>query len=852
MALHKYKAKRNFKATPEPAANKNEKKGALKFVIQRHDASRLHYDFRLEMDGVLKSWAIPKGPSLNPEDKRLAMMVEDHPFSYRTFEGVIPEGNYGAGIVEIWDEGTYHALDTDDRKKSEKSLLEQLEKGSLKFVLHGEKLKGEFALVQMHRPDAENAWLLIKHRDQYALDAYDSEEHVAPDSKIVKKKKKAKPVSSSKQKVEKQEAVKEADVHKAYGKDPMPHEIKPMLAKLKDKAFDDDAWIFEVKWDGYRAIAEIEKGKVKLYSRNLQPFNDKYPSVSEALEGFGHDVVLDGEIVVLDKNGVSDFQGLQNHEDRPRSDIYYYVFDLLFLDGFDIRALPLIERKKYLKEIFPEVVNIQYSDHIEKEGIAFFKLAEKQKMEGIIAKKADAPYRTGGRSEEWLKIKSIKKQEAVICGYTAPRGSRAGFGALVLGVYEKGKLVYIGHTGGGFNQKGIADLKKQLDALVQDKSPFEVKVKTNEKVTWLKPQLICEVAFAGWTQDMHMRQPIYQGMRTDKKAKEVTRELEDPAAKTPNKIKSNTPTKGVKAKEKQVKQKVIKPLRHEVKVTNLQKVYWPEEGYTKGDLINYYQEIASYILPYLKDRPESLNRHPNGILEDNFFQKDMGDKLPSWMKTVEVYSESNSKNIHYLVCQDADTLMYMNNLGCIEINTWHSRIQNLEYPDYCLIDLDPGENTFDEVIETALVTKKYLDAAGAEAYVKTSGSSGIHILIPLGAKYNFDQSKDFAHLICQMVHNDLPELTSLERSPKARRKQIYLDYLQNRTGQTVAVPYSVRPKSGATVSTPLEWHEVKKGLHPSMFTIKNILKRLEEKGDLIKGIMGEGIDMQECLNRLSS
>lgn len=847
MALHKYKQKRNFKDTPEPSENGNQKKGALKFVVQRHDASRLHYDFRLEMEGVLKSWAVPKGPSLDPQDKRLAMMVEDHPFAYRNFEGIIPEGNYGAGIVEIWDEGTYHSLDSKDRKESEESLLQQLEKGSLKFVLQGEKLKGEFALVKMNRPDAENAWLLIKHNDEHAVAGYDSEDHVPANSKIVKKKK-TKPASVKKNRDEARTHV-EADTLKAYGKDPMPHEVRPMLAKLKDKAFDGEDWIFEVKWDGYRAIAEVQKGKVNLYSRNLLSFNDKYPGVVKALEGFGHDVVLDGEVVVLDENGVSDFQALQNHEDRPTSDIYYQVFDLLYLDGFDIRSLPLVERKKYLKEVFPDLDNVQYSDHLEKEGKAFFKLAVQQKLEGIIAKKADTPYRTGARSEEWLKIKSIKKQEAVICGFTAPRGSRTGFGALVLGVYENNELQYIGHAGGGFNQKSIAEVKKLMDNLIRDTSPFKKKVKTNEKVTWVKPELICEVAFAGWTQDMQMRQPIYQGMRTDKSAKEVKREQEDESAKSAHKVRSKPMSKSAKNKEKEVERK---PLRQEVKVSNLQKVYWPEEGYTKGDLINYYQEIASYILPYLKDRPQSLHRHPNGIHEDSFFQKDMGDGLPEWMTTVEVFSESNKKNIHYLVCQDADTLMYINNLGCIEVNTWHSRTQNLENPDYCLIDLDPSDhNSFDEVVETALVVKKHLDLAGAEAYVKTSGSSGIHILVPLGAAYDFDQSKDFAHLICQMVHQDLPKLTSLERSPKARPKQIYLDYLQNRTGQTVAVPYSVRPKPGATVSTPLEWNEVKKGLHPSQFTLKNIQKRLQSKGDLIKGIIGNGIDMQACLERLA-
>ncbi|HTF82169.1 MAG TPA: DNA ligase D [Cytophagales bacterium] len=881
MALQKYKEKRNFENTPEPEASKSDGKGALKFVIQRHDASRLHYDFRLEMEGVLKSWAVPKGPSLNPKDKRLAMMVEDHPFSYRTFEGEIPKGNYGAGIVEIWDEGTYHALDTKDRKLSEETLLDQLEKGSLKFVLHGKKLKGEFALVKIHnREDVENAWLLIKHKDEFATDTdYDSEDHVSPNSKIIKKKKGSKANSKTgkqREEVAKMQHTKSSSQvpETLKGKDPMPRDVKPMLAKLVDAPFDEEGWIFEIKWDGYRAIAEIEGDAVKLYSRNNIPFR-KYPSLISELKSFGHNVVLDGEVVVLDETGKSSFQGLQNIAENPTPNLFYYVFDILYLNGYDLRGLPLTERKKFLKEIFPELEHIKYSDHVEAKGIDFFELAKKQHLEGIIAKKADAPYRIGLRSDKWLKVKIGKRQEAVICGFTAPRGSRKGFGALVLGVYEKGKLVYVGHTGGGFNEQSIKAVKSQLDKLVQDKSPFQEKVKTNEKVTWVKPQLICEVAFAEWTGDMHMRQPIFQGMRTDKKPEEVLRETvnlevspgaaQDAGTKTTSGKGSKTTTKSqpkAAAKEKTVKnveprvnieekQQEIKSNGHTIKLSNLQKVYWPEEGYTKGDLIAYYQKVAPYIMPYLVDRPESLNRHPNGIDQDNFFQKDMGDKLPSWIKTVEIFSESNNKNINYLVCQDADTLMYINNLGCIEINTWHSRIQSLAYPDYCLIDLDPGENTFEEVIETALVTKDILDRAQITAYCKTSGATGMHIIIPLGAKYDFDQSKDFAHIIVQMVHEKLPELTSLERSPKARRKQIYLDYLQNRTGQTVAVPYSVRPKPGATVSTPLEWHEVKPGLHPSQFDIHNIHARIQQKGDLFKAVLGEGIDMNACLQRLS-
>ncbi len=845
MALEKYKQKRNFKNTPEPPVKSEKSNGALKFVIQRHAASRLHYDFRLELEGVLKSWAVPKGPSLNPNDKRLAMMVEDHPFSYRTFEGVIPEGNYGAGIVEIWDEGTYHSIESEDKNISEKQLLEQLHNGNLKFTLHGKKLNGEFALVKI-KNDTKNAWLLIKHRDKYATtEDYSSEDHVPADSRIKKATKNASVKTTADHFHEPSKKPEST-----YGTDPMPHEVKPMLAKVKEKPFDEKGWLFEVKWDGYRAIAEIKNGEANLYSRNLIPFNKKYPPIARSLAAFDCDAVLDGEIVILDEDGHADFQALQHYDEDPSPNLYYYVFDILYLNGFDLTGLPLLERKKYLRQIFPDLRNIKYSDHIENEGIAFFELAKKQHLEGIMAKRADSFYNKGSRSDQWLKIKIVKKQEAVICGYTAPRNSRKGFGALILGVYEKGRLVYIGHTGGGFDNALLKSMKTKLDALVQEKSPFDVKIKTNEKVTWVQPKLVCEIAFSGWTEEAHMRHPIFEGIRIDKTPEEVSREIENNGAMElkDEKIKSDHSASAFSKDKNNVE---VESNGHKLKITNLHKIYWPEEGYKKEDVINYYQQTAGYILPYLKDRPQSLNRHPNGILEPNFFQKDMGENLPLWLKTVEIFSESNSKNIHYLVCQDADTLMYINNLGCIEINTWHSKIQSLENPDYSIIDLDPGENSFDEVVETALAVKSVLDKAGAECFVKTSGATGIHIYVPLGGLYDYDQSKNFAHIIVQLVHDQLPKLTSLERSPKARRKQIYLDYLQNRTGQTLAVPYSIRPKPGATVSTPLEWNEVKKGLHPSQFDITTIHKRLDEKGDLFKGILGKGIDMKKCLENLN-
>lgn len=937
MGLRRYKEKRNFGNTPEPSGKKVSSKGALKFVIQKHHASHLHYDFRLEMEGVLKSWAVPKGPSMNPKDKRLAMMVEDHPMEYRKFEGIIPEGNYGAGTVMIWDEGTYEAVEEPDRDKGEKALLRGLHAGSIKIRMHGRKLKGEFALVKM-KGRGENAWLLIKHRDEYATakDITKEDRSVVSDRTLdeikaqaegegavwrsnreTKSDHEAQPAPHKKVKNELRISRK-ANIEEGH-KAAFPHDVKPMLATLVDDPFDRDDWLFEIKWDGYRAIAEVNGRKVDLYSRNLISFNDRYPVIVEALRELDMKVVLDGEIVCVDDNGVASFQLLQQHQRTGEGTLIYYVFDILYLDGYDLTDLPLWRRKQILQDSLPDHDVVRYSDHVEGHGIDLYIAARRQGLEGIIAKNMNSPYRINTRSKEWLKIKTHMRQEAVICGLTEARGGRKHFGALVLGLYnDDGELVYIGHTGGGFNTRSLKEVYDMLKPLKNDKMPFKEKPKTNMPVTWVKPKLVCEVSFQEWTEGGHMRQPIFQGMRIDKAAKDVRRESaehtenvrtvkanasehalrivhtksndragENPAEKSPAKKKTGkkapkkAPKKAAKktiagkktaAKKKTAKTKkaskkdfkvipeikledgddqVITVNGHELQLTNLSKIYWKKEKYTKLDLINYYRRIAPYIIPYLKDRPESLNRHPNGIDGKNFFQKDVGGKVAEWIPTVEVYSESNRKIIDYLLCQDEATLLYLANLGCIEINPWHSRVGSLEYPDYCLIDLDPHEISFDKVIEAARTVKKVLDELNIPAYCKTSGSSGLHICIPLGAKYDFDQSKTFAELLVSLVYDRIPSFTSLERSPSKRRRKVYLDYLQNRQTQTVAAPYCVRPRPGATVSTPLSWDEVKKGLHPSQFTIENIFDRLEKKGDIWKPVFGKGIDMEACLKRIA-
>ncbi|HYF01858.1 MAG TPA: DNA ligase D [Patescibacteria group bacterium] len=861
MSLETYNRKRDFSETAEPEGKPAPKHKGLRFVVQRHEASKLHYDFRLEMEGVLKSWAVPKGPSMSPGDKRLAMMVEDHPFAYRTFEGDIPAGNYGAGHVAIWDEGTYVSAVTDDPKEMEGQLLKELEKGSLKFILYGKKLQGQFSLVRM-KGRQENAWLLLKKDDEFAVDEYDAEDFIG--KKGAKKSVKKKPENSLKTSAKaspkngKPDAVFESVLKIKEHETNAKHKIKPMLATLHGESFDDDSWLFEMKFDGYRAIAEIEKGDVHLYSRNFKSFNETYEPIVDALRGIEQDAVIDGEVVVLDEKGRSDFQLLQQYIESQSENIFYYAFDLLRLNGYDIQHLPLHERKELLKKIIPQNSRIRYSDHVIGKGKAFFKEAQKSGLEGIVAKRVESAYQTDVRSDDWLKIKVSSRQEAIICGFTEPRGTRKQFGALILGVYEKGVLKHAGNCGSGFDQKTLKELRETFEPYIIPESPFPKRVPAPTKITFLKPQLVCEVEFGGWTQDNIMRHPIFQGLRGDKPAEMVVREREgktnykkDMPARSIKTASKTTSKKSAKSDFKSDEKPGLDLNGIHVPITNFDKVYWPEEGYTKGDVIAYYQMMAKYILPYLKDRAESLNRHPNGIEEKGFYQKDVSDSVPEWVETVEVFSESNGRDIQYLVCQNEATLAYMNNLGCIEINPWNSRIQTIDRPDYIVIDLDPSDkNTFDEVIQTAKAVKKVLDKAKVEGFLKTSGATGLHIYIPLGAKYTFEQGKDFAHLIAQLTHDQLPELTSLERSPKDRREQIYIDYLQNRSAQTLAAPYSVRPKPGATVSTPLKWTELKKGLHPSKFTIATTIKRVKRIGDIFKGVLGEGINMEMALDSL--
>ncbi len=630
-----------------------------------------------------------------------------------------------------------------------------------------------------------------------------------------------------------------------------------MLARETEKPFDSKDWLFEIKWDGYRAIAEKSKDKISLYSRNGITFEYTYPIVVDQLKLVNEDVVLDGEVVVLDDEGRPSFQFLQHYSENNHRPIQYHIFDLLKLNGEDTTGLPLIDRKELLQKIIPENEVIKYSDHILEYGKSFFQVSTEKDLEGVMAKKIDSKYYIGRRTTEWLKIKNHKTQEAIIAGYTAPGGARKYFGALILGSMVEDKLTYIGHTGTGFDQKLLKEMYELLQPLVQEDSPFEEKIKTNMPVTWVKPELICEIKYAEITADGKLRHPVFLHLREDKNINDVTMENSKPVKEVVQK--KATPVKGEKETSDPKKKSDTKDQseifvfgRDKIKATHLDKVYFPENGVTKGDVINYYISMADYILPYLKGRPESLLRNPNGIHQKGFFHKDAGENAPKFVKRQLVFSESNSKDIDYIICDNKATLTYLNNLGCIEINPWHSTVQDLNKPDYLIIDIDPSDkNTFEQVIEAANVIKQVLDNAGAPGFCKTSGASGMHIYVPTAKKYTYEQVKDFTYLICMIANDQMKGFTTLERNLKKRGdKHIYLDYLQNRRGQTISSVYSLRPKIGATVSTPLSWEEVKSGLSPKQFTIHNIEERVIKIGDIFKDVLGKGIDLKKCIKKL--
>lgn len=641
-----------------------------------------------------------------------------------------------------------------------------------------------------------------------------------------------------------------------------------MLATLVDKPIAGPGWIYEIKWDGYRAIALMNNGSVNLISRNNKSFNDKFYPVREACRAWGINAVVDGEVAVLDEKGIARFGSLQNWRSEADGEIVYYVFDILWLEGKDLKSLPLAERRKVLRKSLPKEGIIRYSEDFETTPEKFLATAADMGMEGIMAKRIDSPYVEGERTRNWLKIKANKRHEVVIGGYTQNEGTGKLFSSLLVGVYESRGLQYIGKIGTGFNRQTQKDLMERMGKITISRSPFNGTPDINQpsrfrpnppkaSVTWVKPKLVCEVSYSEITGDGVMRHPSFEGLRIDKKAADVKREKEVPASSIKRR-KTSKLTRPVKSKERK---SLLNPSEdtqvkrvngQELRFTNLGKLFWPKEKLTKRDMINYYYLVAPFILPYLKDRPQSLNRYPNGINGKSFYQKDITNTAPAWIKR-EPYTTSEGDDKNFLVPEDEAALLYMANTGAIEMNPWNSTIHKPDHPDWCLIDLDPSEkNNFEQVIRTARVTKDVLDELGVMGYPKTSGSTGIHIYIPLAAKYTYDECQMFGKLIATLVQRELPEFTSIERLTRNRKGKLYIDYLQNRPKATLAAPYSLRPRPGATVSMPLHWEEVKTGLQMKDFTIHNVPDRLKSEGDIFKPVLGKGINIKKILKSVQT
>jgi bifunctional non-homologous end joining protein LigD len=763
--LREYRKKRDPKKTPEPFGGKKRGKQPI-FVVQRHDARRLHYDFRLERNGALASWAVPKGVPLEPGQRALAVHVEDHPLEYATFEGEIPTGQYGAGPVEIWDNGTYE-------------LLEEKKDGGLTVRLHGKRLEGVWTLVPAKLDGNPRNWLILRKRE---------------------------------------EGAQASRPRRKY---------KPMLATLADEVPKGPDWLYEVKWDGYRAIGDVRGSETTLTSRNDNDLTRRFESVAREVSKAVKtpDCVLDGEVCALDEQGRATFSAMQ--QGKPGTRYVYAVFDLLEVEGESLIDLPLTERRKRLEALLDRRNQVVQLSEAFDDGEALFRAALEQKFEGIVAKRRDSRYEPGRRSRNWLKIKTHGRQEFVIAGYTKGQGRRSGrFGSLILGYYgDDGKLVYAGNVGTGFTDSEIEKLLEKLKPLERKDSPFDEVPKMpkvrKDAVAWVEPKLVAEVEFAEWTHDGRLRAPSYQGLREDKPADDVEREEPKPMEPIPTEI---------------LKGKRI------LKLSNPDKPFWPDEGITKGDLLAYYRAVAPVVVPHLKDRPFTMKRYPDGAYGKFFFQKDAPKHIPEWIKTVEITVTTRDKprerrKIRAPLVNDELALLWMVNMGCIDLNTWYSRVDKPGRPDWVLFDLDPSDDVgFKETVEVALLVKQALDALELESVVKTSGSDGIHVLVPIARRHTYEETREFSEIVASALARTHQGLVTTEWS-KRKRRGVLIDSNQNGEGKTIASVYSVRPKPGAPVSTPLRWDEVNERLDPKEFTMEVVLGRVEQHGDLFEPVL---------------
>jgi bifunctional non-homologous end joining protein LigD len=839
--LGSYRAKRSLERTPEPAgslATPPASTGGL-FVVHKHAARRLHFDLRLEMDGVLRSWAVPKGPSYDTAEKRLAVQVEDHPLEYGDFEGLIPEGNYGAGAVIVWDRGQW--LPVGDP-------ADGLAKGKLLFELRGLKLRGRWTLVKIKRSDKD--WLFIKERDGYASSRSDMpEESVLSGLTVEDLKLGRTPAAAVMSELEHLGAPKTAV---------RPEAVQLMLAEARDRAFTAPGWYFELKLDGYRALGVVD-GTARLLSRNGNDLSSCFPEVLRALTALPfRRLLLDGEVVALDQTGRPSFQRLQQRARLRRgldirhatveNPVTYFAFDLLGVDEFDLRPLPLSTRKALLRKLLPADGVIRFLDHFEGDGEALYQQVQRLGLEGIVAKKAESPYRAG-RSPTWLKIRSRRTDDFVVVGFTAPKGSRSGFGALHVARYIDGKLTYTGRAGSGFSDAQLSEVRVELEASRRMGPACGGPIPKEKGTTWVEPRWVCEVEFSEWTDEGLLRQPVFLRFRDDKRPEdcvgsEVAGQRGSEPTDEPEKPAAEVPGSRATSRVEESDRKLI--------LTNTTKIFWPDESYTKGDLIDYYRRISPWMLPYLKDRPVVLTRYPDGIAGKSFFQKDAPGFVPEWIRTERMWSEQAEREIDYFICDDLDSLLYLINMGTIPLHVWASRTAKIDRPDWCVLDLDPKDASFDDVITVAQATHVLCEEIGLPNLVKTSGSSGLHVLIPLGCQCRYDEARSLGELLARLVAAELPEIATVTRQVSRRAGKVYIDYLQIGAGRLIVAPFSVRPLPGAPVSMPLRWSQVKPGLDIRSFTIKTAPARMKKlRQDPLKDLLDQEPDLAGALEQLT-
>jgi bifunctional non-homologous end joining protein LigD len=835
--LGRYREKRTAGATPEPMASAPPalSRGPRMFVVHQHDATRMHWDLRLEIDGVLCSWAVPKAPSMDPEDKRLAVKVENHPLEYVHFEAVIPDGNYGAGPMIAWDRGLFRPLGDPAQ-----GLLD----GEIKFELYGYKLQGAFTLVHTGKGRrgrqsgrGSNDWLLIKKRDAPA-----TSDPLSPASVL------------SGLTVE--ELAAGAPRHQALLADltslDLPRRVlaagsvEPMLCATADAPFSSKDWVFELKYDGFRLLSFGGAGAAALRYRSGRNPSDRYPELTSAVRALPlPGLVLDGEIVLLDAEGKPEFARLGARAQLSRASeiqraalstpVVYMVFDLLGAAGFDLRGVPLLVRKDLLRRLLPSIGPLRFAEHIPTQGEALLAQVVSRGLEGVVAKRADSLYRAT-RSKDWLKLKADPEADFAVCGVTPPKLSRTGFGALHLCVWHEQRWVWCGKVGSGFDDALLASLAAEL-ATKPTWDPTFPRPEDSSDARWLSPELVVQVRYREWPAESSLRFPVFMRLRRDKRPIECG---------LPMRSTGDEP-ESAPALEAEV------PNARELRLSNLKKVFWKSEQITKGDLIAYYRAVSPWLLPYLRDRPTVLTRYPDGIDGEMFYQKDLPDWSPPWLRTTTRWSEHSQREIHYVLIDDADGLAYLANLGSIPIHCWASRVADLERPDWTIVDLDPKNAPREHVVPLALAIHALCEAASLPNFVKTSGQTGLHVLIPLGGQCTFEQARTLAYLIGLLVERSHPTMATTARNPAARGGRVYLDWGQNAHGQLLVSPYSVRPVAGAPVSMPLVWPEVVPGLDNRQFHIRNALDRLSSwPGDPVLPVLTTRPDLAAALTALEA